>query len=233
MLIIRNLNHCTQFMLAHMLTTKKHQNPVLAEHGSQTICILICVHAICQLSNTITLWQTLLSRPAFARCCHTDRMIDCGLHQVRKQPMAQMLWWVWETLWASTTCSISHILSHLRGHISSGPQPNYSTTHLTAIKRGTAGVQGSRAEPGCCHGHCHSADFQGWMDIRRALWLLVALFRPTETGAVLQTVTDSVVWFWTREYAHLWTLADCSIRGMAAKVHMWSYSPRFVYLINH
>lgn len=26
-----------------------------------------------------------------------------------------------------TTCSISHILSHLRGHISSDPQPNYST----------------------------------------------------------------------------------------------------------
>lgn len=58
-----------------------------------------------------------------------------------------MLRRVRESLWASTTCSISHILSHLRGHISSGPQPNYSTTRLTAIKRCTAGVQGSRAEP--------------------------------------------------------------------------------------
>lgn len=47
------------------------------------------------------------------------------------------------------------------GHISSSPQPNYSTTHLAAIKRCTAGVRGSCVEPGCCHGHCHSADFQG------------------------------------------------------------------------
>ena len=41
-----------------------------------------------------------------------------------------MLRWLWESLWPSTTCSISHILSHLRGHISSGPQPNYSTTRF-------------------------------------------------------------------------------------------------------
>lgn len=53
------------------------------------------------------------------------------------------------SLWASTTCSISHILSHLRGHISSGPQPNYSTTHLSAVKRCTAGGRkGSRTEAG-------------------------------------------------------------------------------------
>lgn len=71
-----------------------------------------------------------------------------GLHLVKETTLARVLRWVRESLWASTTCSISHILSHLRGHISSGPQPNYSTTRLTAIKRCTAGVQGSRTEPG-------------------------------------------------------------------------------------
>lgn len=36
------------------------------------------------------------------------------LHLVSKQPLAECCDG-WESLWASTTCSLSHILSHLRG----------------------------------------------------------------------------------------------------------------------
>lgn len=74
----------------------------------------------------------------------------------------------------------SHSVTHWR-HISFGPQPNYSTTRLSAIKCGTAGVKGSRSEPGCCHGHCHSADFRGCGEIRTALRLLAGLFPPIGT----------------------------------------------------
>lgn len=174
----------------------------MSTNWSDLVHISICVHTICAISNTITEWHILLSRPVHTPCCHTDRMTErSALHLVRKQPLARML--VWESLWVSTTCSISHILSHLRGHLSSGPQPNYSTTRLTAIKRCTAGVQGSRIEPGCCHGHCHSADFQGWKEIQKALWLLVVLFWPTETAAALKTIADTVVMQLNNENMHI------------------------------
>lgn len=116
--------------------------------------------------------------------------------------------WVWESLWASTTCSISHILSHLRGHISSGPQPNYFTTRLTAIKRCTAGVQGSCTEPGCCHGHCHSADFQGWEEIRRALWLVCCtILTNRDRSSTHNNDRHCCYAIEQLEYAHLWILA--------------------------
>lgn len=163
-----------------------HPHPRTSTNWLDLVTVSWYIHKTC--------WQILFSRPVCTPCCHADRVTERSrLHLVRKQPLAWMLRWAWESLWASTTCSISHILSHLRGHISSGPQPNYSTTRLTAIKRCTAGVQGSRMEPGCCHGHCHSADFQGWKEIQRAPWLVVVLFWPTETGAVLTTITDTVV----------------------------------------
>lgn len=136
----------------------------------------------CSLPHSITrFYFSNLSSP-----CWQDERAE-WFTPSKKTTIGCMLQWVWESLWASTTCSISHILSHLRGHISSGLLSNYSTTHLTAIKRWTAGVQGSCKEPGCCHGHCHSADFQGWKEIWSALWLVVELFWPTERGSIQQS----------------------------------------------
>lgn len=152
-------------------------------------CTAVYCHTYSQQHNLI-----LFSRRVHIQYCHTDRMTErSGFTPDKETTIGWVFRRVWESLWAPTTCSISHILSHLRGHISSDPQPNYSTTRLTAIKCCTAGVQGSRKEPGCCHGHCHSADFQGWKEMGRAFWLVVALFWPTETGPVLTTITDTVV----------------------------------------
>lgn len=66
-----------------------------------------------------------------------------GLHLLLEQPRTMQR--VRRSLWAPTTCSVSHILSHLRGHFSTDPQPNYSATPSTAIKRSAVGVRGSRA----------------------------------------------------------------------------------------
>lgn len=116
-----------------------------------------------------------------------------GLHLLLKQPRA--LRRVWESLWAPTTCSVSHILSHLRGHFSTDPQPNYSATPLTAIKRRAAGVRGSRMEPGCCHGHCQSADFSRDGEGCEELSLIACcnILRPIAREARRKTITDVVV----------------------------------------
>lgn len=71
----------------------------------------------------------------------------------------------------------------LEGRVSSCPQPNYFPTHLASIKRCAAGVRAS----GCCHGHCHSADFPMTgrkTESRRKL--LVALVRLARTWRHVQ-----------------------------------------------
>lgn len=62
----------------------------------------------------ISIWIKLFHFPD-SPYFHTDRMTERSvLHLVSKQPLAECCD-LWESLWASTTCSISHILSHLRG----------------------------------------------------------------------------------------------------------------------
>ena len=90
-------------------------------------------------------------RHVHSPCCHTDRMTERSvLHLVSKQPLAECCAG-WESLWASTTCSISHILSHLRGTylIRSSTQllRNTFNSHQTWHSRGAREPRKARQLP--------------------------------------------------------------------------------------
>lgn len=118
----------------------------------------------------------------------------------------------------------SHSVTHWR-HISFGPQPNYSTTRFSAIKCGTAGVWGSCSEPGCCHGHCHSADYWGWEGIYTALQLLAGLSPPI--GARAKHSQTLFLCNWTMWIWNYWLLLLVKLESWNQKLRKetWRCSP--------
>lgn len=216
--------------------TFQYPEAKMSIHQSDLVYILRCQHATCTLSHTIS--QEHFQKPDLCTF-HAVTVFTSGREKNKRWPECGSV-----SGGASGLPPPAPFLTFCHtfggGHISSSPQPNYSTTHLAAIKRCTAGVRGSCVEPGCCHGHCHSADFQGWkanaaISHRK---MLVVLFWPTGTGAALKTITDTVAVTGTNRICTL-ANAGCSYLltwtsgGKKWMKEIGTDSLSFAYLVNH